>query len=68
MCNKTGEPNKSRKEFLKHVSEDFNNEVQTDFMFANVLSTKYCVSHMFDTGTRFCETETASQRYCETVE
>lgn len=43
VCKRSVETAPFRKISLIYVCEDFSNEVQTDFMYPNVRSTKYCI-------------------------
>lgn len=64
VCARSGLPAPCRKISLTHVCQEFNQEVQADFMFANIRGTKYCVLHIVDTGTRYSEATVVSNRSC----
>lgn len=62
-----GLPEISRNISLTHIFKAFNNEIQADFMFASVRSTKYCVLHVVDTGTEYSETSIKNSRSAEAM-
>lgn len=45
--------------------EEFNNKIQTEFMFATILSTGYCILHVDDTVTSYSESAIVSLRSAE---
>lgn len=65
VCPKSGVPLASRKISLKHVCEEFDEEIQANYTFVIIQTTKYCVLHVVDTVTSFSETSIASQRTTE---
>lgn len=62
VCARSGPPKHSKKVSLTHVCKEFNQEMQVDFMFADVRNSKYCVLHVVDTSTAYSETPIVSKR------
>lgn len=62
VCQQSGLPAQSKKISLTHTCEAFNVEIQTDFMFADIRSSKHCIIHIVDTGTGYSETSIVVQR------
>lgn len=53
ICARSGPPLPSKKVWYTHMSEALNVEDQTDFMFALIRGTRYCILHIADVGTAY---------------
>lgn len=62
LCVASGYPVPSRKASLSHVDQQFNQELQADFTWVEIINTKYVVLHAVDAGTGFSETEITKSR------
>lgn len=62
VCARSGPPTPTKKISFTHVCEAFNQEIQADFMFADIRGTKYCILHVVDTGTSYSEATIVSRR------
>lgn len=58
---------RSRKVSIKHVRQEFNQEIEADFMFVNIQGTKYCALRVIDTGTRCLDTAVVSKLFADTM-
>lgn len=66
-CAWSGRPSKTRKISLKHVNEEFNVEVQADFMTAKFGQQNYEILNVIDTGTAYCECIVVESRNTKTM-
>lgn len=62
LCARSVHPLPSRKVFLTYVCQQFNEEIQMEFMFVDTRTTKQCALHIGDTGTRYSECVIVSNR------
>lgn len=67
VCAKTGPPAHSKKLSLTHVNQNFNDEIQADFLFAKIRNETFTVIHYVDTGTAFSEGTVVTDRKASTV-
>lgn len=67
VCVGSSRPQPSAKLSLTHVNEEFNNEVQVDFVFIQIKDTKYTCLYLVDTGTAFSECVITSSRKTDTI-
>lgn len=62
VCLKSGPTVPSRKISLSHVNQDFNDEIQTDFIFIRIREKIYTVINFCDTGTAYSEGKVVKYR------
>lgn len=67
VCAKNGRPKSSRKVSLTHVNQEFNQEIQVDFLFVYISGKKYCILIITDTGTGYTELSIAADRSMSTI-
>lgn len=62
ICVSSGRPCNSKKISLSHINEDFNEELQADFMVVYIKEKKYFVLNIVDVGRRYGERMIAESR------
>ena len=67
ICAKNGRPLPSKKVSLTHVNQEFNVELQIDFLFPTVRGCKRTVLNMTDTGTNYSELMLCESRTAEAM-
>lgn len=67
VCTRTGPPAQMKKISLNHVNQNFNDEIQADFLFVKIRKVTYTVIHFTDTGTAYSEGTIVEDRKQTTI-
>lgn len=67
VCAISGPPVPVKKLSLNHVNQNFNDEIQTAFLFAKIRNENYTIIHFAETGTTLSERAIGRYRKATTI-